>query len=115
VVVFSLATIELTTGIWLCPFSMNQTSSPSIWKSTGLAPIWSFGRICHWVMTPAWNLTIRSFEEVMNQVESPEVRARRAPLIALESWVVQVCPVGVVNGRGVGVGVALTDGVAVGV
>ena len=72
-------------------------------------------RIDHGVNTPSRRRTIRSREGIRNQVEPSSVCRIRAPLIARESSVVQVWPVGIVFGGEVGVGVGLTGGVAVGV
>ncbi len=66
---------------------MNQMTSPSIWKATGVAPIWSLGRICHWRMTPSWRRAMMSAEDSRNQTVPSEVTWIFTPLTWALFWV----------------------------
>src|ERR1700747_2914740 len=79
---------------------MNQTKFPSIWKSTGLAPMSASARICHClkVIPSVWSWTIRSLEGIKNQTVPSGIGVIRTPLTAWEFSVVSVLPEATVVG-----------------
>ena len=77
---------------------MNQMLSPSIWKSTGVAPVGLAtvaARICQRVMTPSLSFAMLSAYDSRNQTVPSGSTRIRTPLTRAAFWVWMRAPSGV--------------------